>query len=140
MIVQHIDDKWELALMPQGIGGEFVQAMPIDIAFAVRVPAPTGLRVMKAAGTIAVIGAGLGPIVTRAKFVAVGIGPGVEMRAIARDMQVLQIDQAFCHGGGHEDGIEHVLERALIERQRLEIGGPLPVEHGPRRAGHEPIG
>jgi hypothetical protein len=37
MIVQHIDDKWELALMPQGIGGEFVQAMPIDLAFAVRV-------------------------------------------------------------------------------------------------------
>jgi hypothetical protein len=71
---------------------------------------------------IAALRAGLGAIITGAEFVTMGIGPGVQVRAVARDVQVIQLNQAFRHGGGYEDRIEHVLERALIERQRLEIG------------------
>ncbi len=49
--------------------------MPVDIAFAIGIPAPTGLRVVEAAGTGAVFGTRLGGIVTGAEFVTVGVGP-----------------------------------------------------------------
>ena len=57
MIVQHIDDEGQLAGMAQRIGREFVQTVAIDVAVSIGVPTPTGLRVMKAAGTGAVFGA-----------------------------------------------------------------------------------
>jgi hypothetical protein len=114
--------------MAQRIGREFVQAVALDVAFAIGVPAPTGLRVMQAAGTGAVVGARLGAIVTRAEFVPVGLGPGGEMRAIARDVQVGEIDQALANRGGDEDRVEDFLENALIRGHDREIGVPLPQD------------
>jgi len=140
MIVQHIDDEGQLAGMAQRIGREFVQAVAIDVAFTIRVPAPTGLRVMKAAGTGAVVRMGFGAIVAGAAFVTVGVGPGDEMRAIARDRQVGEIDQASGDRGGDEDRVEDFFERALIGGQDAQIGGPLPQDDWPGGARQEPLG
>ena len=96
--------------MAQGVGREFIQAMAVDVALAIGIPAPTGLRVMEAAGTGAMVSARLGGIITGAEFVPVGVGPGVQMRAVARDVQVGQVDQAFSDRGADKDLIEYLLE------------------------------
>jgi hypothetical protein len=95
---------------------------------------------MKAAGTGAVFGRGLVPILTRTEFVTVGVGPSFQVRAVASDMQVGQIDQAFGDRGGDEDGVEHFFERALIRRQSGEIGMPRPKDHRSGGVSQEPLG
>jgi hypothetical protein len=47
---------------------------------------------VKAAGTGAVLGLRLAPIVTGAEFMAVRICPGLEMGSIASHLQVIQVD------------------------------------------------
>ena len=48
MVIQDVEDEGQLAVMLQGVGGEFVQAMPVDLALPIRIPAPAGQRVMQA--------------------------------------------------------------------------------------------
>ncbi len=81
--------------------------MSLDEAIPIGVISPMGLGVFEPSGTGAFFFAG-------AAFVAVRVSPGLDLGAIASDVEVLPVDQAklygVVHGHGFEDGVDALFE------------------------------
>ena len=69
----------QLTRMPQPVRGEFIEAMPIDPAFAVAIPAPARPGVMAAALTGTVFVRALAAVVTSTQLLAARVGPGGQL-------------------------------------------------------------
>lgn len=138
-VVEDIDHQRELAIVVKRVGRQFVEAMAVEVTFPVRVPAPAGQRIVEAASAIAMLGAGLVTVVAGAEFVAVRVGPSLEFGPVTRDMEIIQVDQAFGDRDGYEHSIEDLFHHALISRHTGQVGLPLTVNDGSGSAGHQAV-
>jgi hypothetical protein len=111
--------------MLETVGSELVEAVAVDPAFAVRVPAPEGVRVAVGPWTAATVLRVLAPIVAGAELLAVGIGPGRELGAIASHVQVLEVNELEVDGAGDKAGIKDGLQGLLVAGEGSKVGDAL---------------
>ena len=107
--------------MLETVGSEFVEAVAVDPAFAVRVPAPEGVGVAVGARTAAAVLRVLAPIVAGAELLAVGIGPGGELGPVSGDVQVLQGDELQVDRARDKASIEDCLQGLFVVWQSGQV-------------------
>ncbi len=71
--VGHRDEEGQLAAVAEGVGGQFVEAVAVDPALAVVVPAPEGQRVAIGARAVTVLMGFLAAIVQLQSFLPCGL-------------------------------------------------------------------
>jgi hypothetical protein len=64
-------------------------------------------------------------VVTVAEFLAVGVGPSGELGPVARDVEVLQVNELEVDGTGDKAGVEKGLEGSLPDGEGGEVAVPL---------------
>lgn len=111
------DCQRELAAMQEGVGGEFIEAVAVDPALTVAVPAPESERIAIGTQAGATLLWFLVPIVTGAKLFTVGIGPGGELAAVTGDVEIVKVDQAQLEGTSDKAGKEDRVEDTFIEME-----------------------
>jgi hypothetical protein len=111
----------ELAAMLEGVRGEFVEAVAVDPALTVAVPAPESKRIAIGTQAGATLLWFLVPIVTGTEFFAVGIGPGGEFAAITGDVETGKVDQAQLEGTSDKAGKENGLEKAFKRTESRQV-------------------
>jgi hypothetical protein len=65
---------------------------------------------MIGSGAVAALFGFLAPVVAVAQLLAVGVSPGRELGPIARDVEVLQVNELQVDGAGHKAGVEEGME------------------------------
>lgn len=104
----------ELAAMLEGVGGKFIEAVAVDPALTIAVPAPESERIAIGAQARAPFLWFLASIVTGAELFAIGIGPGGELAAVTGGEEVGKVNQAQLEGMSDKAGKEDRLEDAFI--------------------------
>jgi hypothetical protein len=115
------DHQWKLTAMLEGVGGEFVEAVAIDPALAVVIPAPKGQRITVRTQTRAAVFEFFALIFTGAELFTVGIGPGGEFAAIASDVEVGKVNQAQLEGTSDKAGKEDRVKNAFIGMESRKV-------------------
>jgi hypothetical protein len=88
------DDQGKLTAMIERVGGEFVEAVSIDPALTVAVPAPESERIAIGTQAGATLLRFLASIIAGTELLAVGISPGREFAAVTSDVEIGKVNQA----------------------------------------------
>jgi hypothetical protein len=115
------DHQGKLTAMLEGVGGEFVEAVTIDPALTVAVPAPESERIAIGTQTRATLLWFLASIVTGTELFAVGISPGWEFAAVTGDVEIGKVNEVQLEGTRDKAGKEDRLEKAFIRRECRKV-------------------
>jgi hypothetical protein len=107
--------------MLERVGGQLVEAVAVDPALTIAVPAPERERITIGARAGAPLLWFLASIVTGAELFAVGISPGGEFAAVTSNIEIGKVNQAQLEGARDKAGKEDGLERALIGMKSREV-------------------
>ena len=107
--------------MLEGVGGEFVEAVAIDPALAIVIPAPESQWITIRTKARAAVFWFFALVVTGAELSAVGIGPSWEFAAVASDVEIGKVNEAQLEGMSDKTGKEDGVENAFIRMERREV-------------------